>query len=180
MYDDYVESRPGAAKEFESWLNTAYATTRTGAEGDPSYISNASQNPSAASGSQQQQRGTLDVRIPLRAPAPIYDPHIQQRNQTSTIINCVPENRWLLICAKVKNKPVGLEHFDVTSVLSDQQLFRDLKDIYHRARASWIRFLPLRTVIGIRFVRVGADIFGIDPSTELSIVRTSHTQQCRY
>ena len=158
MYDDYVELRPGAAKDFELWLNKAY--TKSGlASGDhrnhsSNHASNHGGHSAGASASQQQQRGALETDRPSQPSAPTYDPRIQQRTQRSTIINCNPENRWLLICAKVRKKPIGLEQFDVSTILSDRQLFKDLRRLYGRLRARWIKWLPLRKVTGVRFVRV--------------------------
>ena len=110
MYDGYLELRPGAAKDFKLWLNKAYTKSRPASGDRRSHGSNSTSNhgghSDGASASQQQQGGALAIDRPLNSSTPTYDPRIQQGIQRSAIINCNPENCWLLICAEVRKNPL--------------------------------------------------------------------------
>lgn len=154
MYDDYIESRPGAAKELEKLLNKAYTSCLPVPKSHSSSTSTFVPPQRVASQPQQPQQELGNENLPLERLAQAYDPCIQHGASIPAIITCELESRWLLICAKSKTRPVGLKHFDICATSSDQQLFKELKELYTALRGKWISILSLRKVTGIRFVQV--------------------------
>lgn len=157
MFDDYVETRPGAAGELERWLNNSYASKRPTAAGGP----NSSNYPIYQNSNLQSQQttpGAVSSGFPSPVGIPPYQPQIQQGTQTPTIINCEPENRWLLICTSMKKRPLGLDHLNACVISSDLQLYKEIKSLYSGLRDRWARFLSLKRVIGIRFVQASATL----------------------
>lgn len=84
----------------------------------------------------------------------VYDPRLNNDRATSATIPCDPENKWLLVCARAVQRPTSLFHLDVGSIMSDQQLFTKLRQIYLQAKKPSYRRLSFKTVRSIRFVQV--------------------------
>lgn len=153
MYDDYVELRPGAAKDLGKLLNEAYTNSRP-VSGDRQSASEAYVSSTPQTGRTPQQQQMPNTDSPFEHPARTYNPHPQYEPYRSTIIPCEPEKRWLLICAQARKRPIGLEHFDICRTSSDQELFTKMKIMHLRLRARWSNIFSLRWVKGIRFVKV--------------------------
>ena len=152
MYDDFIERRPGAAKELEKLLN-----------------SSAKESP--ASSHEQIAMGTLrtngcsnasgwELQIPLnnpntlQPPPQVYDPRAPTRHRTDTVIDCGSESRWLLVCARGKRRPTSLSQLDICATPSDQELFTELKRAYRDLKGRWSHWVSLRSIQSIRFVQV--------------------------
>ena len=152
MYEDFIERRFGAAKELEEWLNRNPTDTPDSGHcraASSSFIQR-SPAPDSASYGQQPSGGVA----PLQFSSQTYDPQPHHRNGISTVIECDPESRWLLACARGKNRPISLSQLDVCSISSDKELFREIRKAYTSYRSTWTLSSSLRTVQSIRFVQV--------------------------
>lgn len=152
MYDDFTELRTGAAKEYEARL---YQSVRDRPIADQAA---AGSQPSMAS--LQLERGrspgyhSTSAQLPLQHLSNVYDPCPQERREGSTVVQCDPECRWLLVCARTQKGPTKLSHMNICSTFSDKELFRLLNKSYCSIRSSWKSLLSLRKVQSIRFVHV--------------------------
>ena len=155
LYDDYVEIRHGAAREFQTLLN---ATTR--------------QRPQPASTPRSSSQSSTwftssgpDTQIwPDGAPTgpvsglsrPDNSPNTYA-SSNSSVIEIGPEGKWLLVCAELQRNPPTLCQYDVRLAKSDQDVFSALKGSYTRMKGQLMRSLSLRSVTSIKFVQVCFD-----------------------
>ena len=151
MYDDFVERRPGAAKDFEKWLNESARSYPVHGHGQEAGGSRTNLLQSAISSGHQQAAG---LELNLQTPPKAYDPRPGYRRKETTIPNCGPENRWLLVCAKARKIPIGLAHLDVCDTASDQDFFEKIRASYSKFHSKWKHWLSLKRVQEIRFVQV--------------------------
>lgn len=155
LFDDFVELRPGAAKVLEAALDTS-----------------SQQQPAS-----QHQRLTQNhsspnfpgigtpfgpcmppAHVPSRdgaAPNAPYDPRPTNGRPSSATIACDQESKWLLICARMWQRPTSLLHLNVCSMASDQQLFAELRRSYLQLKKAWYQKVSLKVVRSIKFVQVG-------------------------
>ena len=82
------------------------------------------------------------------------EPHIGDSERKETVIDCSPENRWLLVCSDTKYRPISLTHINISAMRSDQELFEDLRRTYLNLRNRWSRFLSMKRILAIRFIQV--------------------------
>lgn len=152
MYDDFIERRPGAAKDLENLLNDSARSHPIQNHGQKAVGS--ARNSlilSAGSSSHQQAAGS---GLELQTPPEAYDPHPHYRRPRTTVLNLGLENRWLLVCAKAIKSPIGLAHLNVCDTSSDKELFENIRASYLKLHSKWKYWLSLKRVQAIRFVQV--------------------------
>ena len=152
MYDDFIEQRPGAAEELEESLNKC--PTGTSSSGPSHVVSNSFSPFEGATNYSAHVQQPSGTGIPTPNLPQGYDPHPPNSGRTSTVVECDPERRWLLVCAKGKKRPISLAQLDVCSTSSDKELFREVRKIYASVRSRWSQFFSLRTIQSIKFVQV--------------------------
>ena len=152
IYDDFIELRPGAAKDLENLLKDSARSRPMQNHGQKAVGSpRDSLILSAGSSSHQQAAGSgLDLQTPPEA----YDPRPHYRRPRTTILDLGLENRWLLVCAKASKSPIGLAHLNVCDTSSDKELFEKIRASYLQLHSKWKYWLSLKRVQAIRFVQV--------------------------
>ena len=154
LYDDFIELRHGAAKEFETLLNecgrarSADHSVANTVQRTKQSISNTSSFSSKHTPSESNKiKEDTQSQITKDSPEP----------NSPAIIDIGPEGRWLLMCAKTSMKPTSLTQLDVCTSGSDHELFQDLKRAYMSLKSRMSRIFSLKAVKSIRFVQVGTD-----------------------
>ncbi|KAI4185198.1 MAG: hypothetical protein LQ346_005961 [Caloplaca aetnensis] len=122
LYDDFVELRPGAAKELEAALD---APSQQRTSGQPSASSNQSlsMQPLGTDASASSTSAPTGLSVPANTAS--YNPRPLDGRPNSTTITCDPESKWLLVCAQAWQRPTSLMH--LSSEVSDTS--RDLVDV---------------------------------------------------
>jgi hypothetical protein len=146
MYDDFIELRPGAAREMEAHLNgsgTTSTAVRINATTESSTLGSSSNSTLADSQSQDAPS------VPSS-----YDPQKESHELNPAVIQCGPDGRWLLVCAKTREAVPTLDQMDVCTTSSDRELFAAMRKSYLALRGRWKHVFSLRTITSIKFVRV--------------------------
>ncbi|KAL8911465.1 MAG: hypothetical protein Q9171_003363 [Xanthocarpia ochracea] len=153
LYDDFIEFRPGAAKELELALASPNQQR-------PIYQGQGTNGPhesgqSLGTSSNEPFNFALAPAASLQdsASRTFYNPRPGHSQSTSATIPCNLESKWLLVCARAAQRPTSLFHLDVGSTTSDQQLFAKLRQIYVQAKKASYHSLSFKTVRSIRFVQ---------------------------
>ncbi len=152
MYDDFIECQSGAAKKLEGLLNHHPTADSSASRYQRSATSSIGFVTSSEAGTQNQH--LANANTPLQSPSQSYEPIAHRRIGTSTVINCSPESRWLLVCARVRGYPTSLSQLDVRSTVSDKELFQELRASYLNLKSKWVQKFSLKRVQHIRFVQV--------------------------
>ncbi|KAK3071455.1 hypothetical protein LTR53_008595 [Teratosphaeriaceae sp. CCFEE 6253] len=160
LYDDYIEKRPGAARELEAYLNRprmhtdSAPTTPASAQSSRVFSPNASfatlPSTNTSLSSNGLSRGTTpggkgDAKPPRTFTAlPAYLPY-----------TFAPEPPWLLTCANEDRHTPKLAHLDMhpQKIRSDRDLALALREHYFRVNRRWWRTLRLRGLTSIAFVQ---------------------------
>ncbi|KAL8830148.1 MAG: hypothetical protein Q9170_005869 [Blastenia crenularia] len=153
LYDDFVETRPGAAKELMTALHVASQERPSGQPPSSSTASASSHysNTTATVGSVSSTAEQPSLSSGTSASS--YSPHPTDGRPTSTAIQCGPEIKWLLVCAQAWQRPTTLLHLNVCSTTSDQQLFTELRQLYQQLKRAWWHKFSLKRVRSIRFIQ---------------------------
>ena len=152
MFDDFIEQRPGAARDFEILLNKSAAAGSAPGQSQISATTssaNTSSTTSSAKGSQ-----SWSAHASLDAPPLSYEPRPRRRAENSISITCDPEPHWLLVCARSKERPTTLTQLDLCCTASDKELFQELRLNYVSLKSKWARLFSLKKVQSIRFIQV--------------------------
>lgn len=158
MHDDFVERRPGAAREMEAYLNRprmhagGTPTSPSSSQGSRSLTNSTfgsipSSQTSWSShgfmqGSPQQGDGT---KLPgTSSGLPFHMPY-----------SALPEPPWLLTCANEDRYTPKLAHLDMAphNIRSDKDLAISLRNHYFNVNKKWWRTLRLRGLTTIEFVQ---------------------------
>jgi len=158
MYDDFIEQRPGAAYELEMMLNGNINQAPASGREQPSGADSSRWSSSTL----QSMRGFIDrsqttAQTKLQIDPRAYDPRPKEGEEATTVIDCDPESRWLLVCAKAKERPTSLSQLDICSTSTAKELFDNLREAYLELKSRWSRWFSLRRVQSIRFVQVSLD-----------------------
>lgn len=156
MYDDFIELRPGAAKELERELNSGLRETPSGAQAHDTVDTEKSSIAISSHSSSKHQNPKNQE--PTKKPPRGYDPRPQHDGRASIIVDCEVEGRWLLVCAVGRKPILSLSQMDVRSTTSDRDLFEQLKQSFSKLKGRGSRLFPLRTVKSIKFVQVSNHI----------------------
>ena len=152
MYDDFIERRPGAAKELEKLLNSNAKDSPASSHDQISRGTSRTSVSSSANGKESQS--PMNNADNPQPPAQSYGPRLELRHRTDIVINCESESCWLLICARRKKRPTSLSQLDVCATPSDQELFTELQRAYRDLKGRWSHWVSLRGIKSIRFVQV--------------------------
>ena len=153
MYDDFIELRPGAAAEFENWLNNSIRNHAIPRASNPSRDDTSrSSTSSSASVSEQQQTAGSDISLqPLSWTASTMP---DDNKNAALIIDVYLEKCWLLICGQPKRGPDSLlAQLDLSSKPSDKDLFDSIKKFHSSLRSTFTLRPVLKGVQTIRFVQ---------------------------
>ncbi|RMY97122.1 hypothetical protein D0864_04905 [Hortaea werneckii] len=158
LFDDFVELRPGAARELEAYLNRPRTytggspTSPSSSQGSRSFTGSSvggvpSANTSWSSyGFQNTSPGGEDkLKVPgVSTSLPFTLPFFNQ-----------PEPPWLLTCANEGRATPKLAHLDMAphNIRSDKDLAMALRNHYFEVNNKWWRALKLRGLATIDFVQ---------------------------
>ncbi|KAI7109714.1 hypothetical protein KC365_g625 [Hortaea werneckii] len=158
LFDDFVELRPGAARELEAYLNRPRTytggspTSPSSSQGSRSFTGSSvggipSANTSWSSyGFQQSSPGGEDkLKVPGTSTGSSFGlPFFNQ-----------PEPPWLLTCANEERSVPKLVHLDMAphNIRSDKDLAMALRNHYFEVNNKWWRALKLRGLATIDFVQ---------------------------
>ncbi|KAI7188634.1 hypothetical protein KC363_g5343 [Hortaea werneckii] len=158
LFDDFVELRPGAARELEAYLNRPRTytggspTSPSSSQGSRSFTGSSvggipSANTSWSSyGFQQGSPGGEDkLKVPGMSMGSSFG--LPLFNQ--------PEPPWLLTCANEGRATPKLAHLDMAphNIRSDKDLAMALRNHYFEVNNKWWRALKLRGLAMIDFVQ---------------------------
>lgn len=152
MFDDFLERRPGAARDLEDWLNKSATAGPVPDQGQRSAATTPT-NCSSTTGNARSPR-SWNVGASPDASSKVYEPCPQRRAEDSISINCDPEPHWLLVCARAKDRPTSLTQLDLCCTSSDKELFQELRLSYRSLKSKSTRLFSLKKVQSIRFVQV--------------------------
>ncbi|KAL8716588.1 MAG: hypothetical protein Q9225_006098, partial [Loekoesia sp. 1 TL-2023] len=152
LYDDFFETRPGAAAELMTVLHVP-SQQRPSCQLTSSNYSNPNQPSSMnyTGGSVSALEGQSSSNVGMSGIP--YDPRPINGRPASTTVTCGPESKWLLVCAQAWQRPTSLLHLNVCSTSSDQQLFTELRQLFVQLKKAWWHNLSLKVVKSIRFVQ---------------------------
>src|SRR5450432_3540130 len=129
MFDDFIEQRPGAARELEQHLNrprqrpSGSGSSSSGYSGSLSGSSMRTETTAASSLDPGDISNSLSMsRNPFRAP---YSPTFAQSRSTASLRSRIPAGQlWLMACAEREKFTTKLIHLDMDSekVRSDKDL----------------------------------------------------------
>lgn len=152
MFDDFIEQRPGAAKDLEKMLNKS-ATAGSGTSQDQiRATASAAHNMSTVMGARDPQ--SEDVNMLPDTPLRSYEPFPRRRVEDSINIDSELERHWLLVCAKSKERPTSLMQLDLYCTSSDKELYQELRRTCVSLKSRLARLFSLKKVQSIRFVQV--------------------------
>lgn len=154
LYDDFLETEPGAAAELRVTIRTSNQRRPTGQQSvgpNHSYPAASSGNGGPTHVSVTSGAGPSNSNSP--SSALICDPRLIGQSSFSTNINYDPEGTWLLICAQPWRRPTSLLHLNVCSMTSDKQLFIEMRQVYQQLKKAWWYRLSLKVVRSIQFVQ---------------------------
>lgn len=151
MFDDFIERRPGAARDLEQSLNQSTVAGSGPPQGQRSATTSPSNNLPTTIRVEGQNSWNVDSS--LETPPRSYEPCPRRRVKDSVSINCDPERHWLLVCARSKERPTSLTQLDLCSTTSDKELFQELRLTYMSLKGKWARIFSFRKVQSIRFVQ---------------------------
>ncbi|KAF2146984.1 uncharacterized protein K452DRAFT_263263 [Aplosporella prunicola CBS 121167] len=158
LYDDYIERRPGAAREFETFLNRPQAHAPT----------SSSASTSSSPGSTNIWSGSSALATPSPATTCSsqgssfsnsgYSPTAVRSSNPFLVRMVNPVQRWLLTCIEEGYLTTKLSHIDVTDprVRSDKDLAMEIRKLYSHINRKWWRILRLRGLTSIKFVQFEA------------------------
>lgn len=157
LYDDFVELRPGAAKEYAAeCLQNVAIHPRSGTEG--ATHANTSRARSALGYCLNLMGGSVKSNGPL-LPQNSVQSQEQILFQTTLSASSDPrhtflEELFLLLCIPQHSHAIKLLQPDLTGCSSDRAFFSLLKRTFAQTRGKLKRFLSLKTIRGIKFVQL--------------------------
>jgi hypothetical protein len=161
LHDDFIERRPGAARELERYLNRP--RTMTAGNGTPT-------SPSSSMGSRSFTGSTLGGPPSSQTSWSSHNFSTNGFNsfsgnektpQTLTGVSMygpyspLPEPPWLLTCANEDRFTPKLAHLDMAphKIRSDKDLALSLREHYFNVNKRWWRALRIRGLTTIEFVQ---------------------------
>lgn len=158
LYDDFEELRPGAARDLEIALNQP-SQQNPGVERPNRSQHDTAQPLDEASSDNFVVSSGQAASTGRSRPGPA-----QESIPNQSIINIsgtLPEqeNKWLLVCASERKRPIRLSHLDVFSMSSDYQLLTELRRSYTELKRAWYHRLSMRNVKTIKYIRVSKTVW---------------------
>lgn len=154
LHDDFIEQRPGAAKELEKWLGKIMRQ-RPATDGDQDNRSSQSSESPTMQSMNTYHAGSQSAANARSQPLQkAYDVGPKSSEQAEIVVSCDQESRWLLVCGKERERVPSLSQLNVCSTINDKELFKELRRVYLQLRSRRLYWLRLRRVRSIRFVQV--------------------------
>ena len=161
LHDDFIERRPGAARELERYLNRP--RTMTAGNGTPT-------SPSSSMGSRSFTGSTIGGPPSSQTSWSSHNFSTHGSNsfsgnekppQTLTGVSMygpyspLPEPPWLLTCANEDRFTPKLAHLDMAphKIRSDKDLALSLREHYFNVNKKWWRAMRIRGLTTIEFVQ---------------------------
>ena len=109
---------------------------------------------SAAGGIIGSLTGSRPLQNDNRPTLPLHQPHAagQKRNPQSLATS---ETLFLLMCIPYRKHGTRLVHMDLAELVSDESLFRKLRQEYQSIRGQWASYFSLWKMAEIQFVKFG-------------------------
>ena len=162
MFDDFIETRPGAARHLEAHLNrprqhVAVINTDSGSSPETFELSNSSNSTSSIQPPSTQTTNDDSCDITHVNNQSRYIPS-SVKNSDPTAVDGISltEQLWLLTCADEQKYTTRLVHLgmDPLKIRSDMEFSRVLKKQHLNMRQKWWRAIRPRGLITIKFVQV--------------------------
>lgn len=161
LHDDFIERRPGAARELERYLNRP--RTVTAGNGTPtspsSSMGSRSFTGSTIGGPPSSQTSWSSYNFPTQGSSSYNGNEKPPQTHTGASMypgyNPLPEPPWLLTCANEDRFTPKLAHLDMAphKIRSDKDLALSLRDHYFNVNKKWWRALRMRGLTTIEFVQ---------------------------
>lgn len=148
--DDFVELRPGAAREYETQLRHFANITHANGLSRSSHLSIIGPWLSYLSPWKTQRRSLLPHNV-----APDQRGSTLQTLAATTLSSVAqsPEAMFLLLCYPQRKYATSLLQLDLTGLTSDQTFFSLLRNSYRETRGPWRQLLSLKTLQDIKFAQ---------------------------
>lgn len=161
LHDDFVERRPGAARELERYLNRP--RTMTGGNGTPTSPSSSTASRSftnsSIGGPPSSQTSWSSYNFPQSGFMGFNGNSKGPQSLTGVPMypgyNPLPEPPWLLTCANEERFTPKVAHLDMAphKIRSDKDLALSLREHYFHVNKKWWRGLRMRGLTTIEFVQ---------------------------
>ncbi|KAK0297232.1 hypothetical protein LTS00_003953 [Friedmanniomyces endolithicus] len=159
LYDDYTEKRPGAAREFEAYLNRPRSHPGGSPTTPPSAHSSHARSPNSSFGLPTSSHTSMSSNGFSRG-IPGHNGDMKPQRALTALppympFNFPPEPPWLLTCANEDRRTPKLAHLDMDThkIRSDKDLAMSLREHYFTVNKKWWRTLRLRGLSTIDFVQ---------------------------
>lgn len=153
MYDDFQEIRPNAVNDYEQTFKLQPHSLSSN-DNNPPFSTQNSRNDVISKTSSifhsLRRLWVKNIHQPRPDPSQELSAHVDQAQEAPSAPP--PDDLFLLVCIPHRKYAVKLVHMNVCDLLSDQNFFPKLKDIYHEMRGRWISILSMRKLNGIQFV----------------------------
>ena len=178
MFDDFIEQRPGAAKDLEKMLNKSAATGSGTSQGQIWATASTAHDISTVMSARDPQFEEVNMlpETPLRS----YEPCPRRRVEASINIESELERHWLLVCAKSKERPTSLVQLHLHSTSSDKELYQELRQTCVSLKSRFARSFSVKRVHSIRFVQVSRRIYFERSRLCREPVRAAHKRSRRH
>lgn len=160
LYDDFIERRPGAARELEAYLNRPRTHTSGGSSPASPARSNSQSSISGSPIGGPPSSQTSWSSIGQAKDGGIGGQEAKTMNQTSVLpphmqYNPLAEPPWLLTCANEDKFTPKVAHLDMSphKIKSDRDLAMALREHYFHLHRKWWKVLKLRGLTTIEFVQ---------------------------
>ena len=161
LWDDFIEQRPGAARELEAYLNrprecpNSSTNVNTSASMDGSTIPTGRTGPILTPLSSKTMASQSISDTPPQVPVPLAP-----SNPFAAELRPLIDVLYLLAYANEGKYTPMVTHLDVTNdkIHSDKDLALTLKHYYNGLNNKFLSFCKLTSLTSIKFVQVSASI----------------------
>ncbi|KAK4545580.1 hypothetical protein LTR36_002930 [Oleoguttula mirabilis] len=160
MHDDFIERRPGAAREMEAYLNRPRMHAAAGTPTSPSSSQGSRSFTNSSFGSMPSSQTSWSSYGFAQGSHPAGDGTKPPGTATGGLpfhmpYSALPEPPWLLTCANEDRYTPKLAHLDMAphNIRSDKDLATSLRNHYFNVNKKWWRVLKLRGLTTIEFVQ---------------------------
>jgi hypothetical protein len=159
MFDDFIETRPGAARHLESHLNRPrqhVAVINTESESSLETFEESNSISSIQPPSTQTTNDDYCDITNANNQSRYIPSSVKNSGPTTLDGNLLTEQLWLLTCADEQKYTTKLVHLDMDplKIRSDMELSRILKKQHLNTRQKWWQAIRPRGLITIKFVQV--------------------------
>ncbi len=160
MFDNFIETRPGAARNLEAHLNRPrqhVAVINTESESSSQETSELSTSTASIQQPSTQTPSDDSCDITNISDQSRYIPSSAEKSDPTALHRVsLLEELWLLTCADEQKYTAKLVHLDMDplKIRSDMELSRVLKKQHLNMRQKWWQAIRPRGLITVKFVQV--------------------------